>query len=416
MDKNKYFQIVSPPFACGLTWLINVLHELNIKTTNQNFKDNQWTSMDNEQFILNNDAHALLKHYFPSFNENKTFKFSDSIEIFWEHRLDFANHFDRPTILFVRDPRDAIHSLYKRNYEKLFNFDDYLIRPDQWPHHFPNLFNLPPSETISIFTLFWLEMSKFMPIIVVKFEDTKTNPQREIKKVLDFLKISRSSEEIEKAIEASSFQNMKNKIDKLTTDKDLQFKTLRKGQINEWKNTYTAKQLNYFSSQPVVDCYGKMLNYNFINNTNDQSAYTKIKSSIFCAKNKQKILAIATKWTNEIFFQDHQNLNSLEHMKHFFVDFLKKYNQTQSINNLICLNNLDASPLITAKFRHNLIFCSGYFFAVPFSLGAVDLTIGITNLKNKYQHKILFDKSLAELKKKLLKKIFNASKDYNEIL
>ena len=399
---TKHFQIVSPPFSCGISWIVNILHELNIKTTNVNFQNTQWTSLGDNQFVINHDAQQFLKIYFPSFNEKNTFEFQESIEVFWEHRLDLAINIDRPTILVVRDPRDAIYSLYKRNYEKHLNFDDYLKRPDQWPDHFPSLFNLPPSETIAIFTLFWLEMSKFMPISIIKFEDTKSLAGEQVKKVLDFLKITRTDSEIENAIHASSFKEVKKAFDLLNTNQSSTFIAFRKGQINEWLNTYTPKQLQYISTPPIIDCYGKILNYKF-SLSFSKVLTNKIQSQLNQFKIHNKLIDIANQWTNNIFSPTLTNTSIYSHFNTFFKTFLRQYQHVPAIQNLLSFNELNTPQQISQIYHFNILFFSGYFFAIHQSLGPVNLTLGTIELKNKYQDKVLYEETLPLLYKKLHK-------------
>jgi hypothetical protein len=136
---SNFAQIVSPPFACGVAWLINALLELDIKVTNAGFNPGHWIDTDSGSQLSAKALKHLVWHL-PALHQRQLFKFPESLEVEWEHRLDFASGEPRPTILFVRDPRDAVYSLYRRNYEKDRSFISYLNRPDVWPDHFPNLF------------------------------------------------------------------------------------------------------------------------------------------------------------------------------------------------------------------------------------------------------------------------------------
>ena len=190
MERCQEFQIVSPPFACGVTWLINILLELNLKTTNLAFIEDHWLSDHQNTLKIGPKAHNHLRRHLPILSEKNSYQFEENKEIFWEHRLDMASTM-RPTILFIRDPRDAIYSMYLRDY-KHFAFSEYLLRPDKWPAHFPNLFDLPPSDTMALFCLFWRQLKNTIPLHIVRFEDMRANPVKEIGKILVFLKVKRN--------------------------------------------------------------------------------------------------------------------------------------------------------------------------------------------------------------------------------
>src|SRR3990167_1068769 len=104
-------QIVSPPFSCGVAWLVNLLLELDIKTTNVGFGQNHWFS-ENEFTVIEAEPLKHLKWHLPILHRQEKFVFQKDIEVFWEHRLDFVNQGYRKSVLFIRDPRDAIYSLY----------------------------------------------------------------------------------------------------------------------------------------------------------------------------------------------------------------------------------------------------------------------------------------------------------------
>ncbi len=237
---NKYtHQIVSPPFACGVAWLINALLNMEIKTTNSNFK-NHWQSSRSGSKIGEQALNHLSWHL-PVLQIKKEFKFTDPINIRWEHRLDFANDFPIPTILFIRDPRDAVYSLYKRNYEKSIDFSNFLRRPDTWPDHFPNLFNFPPMESYAYFCWFWINLQKVQPLMVINFEESKINPELILKKTLDFLKIKKLDDEILDAINQSTFEKARAGMKNMENITMKTFQVARKSQIFEWRSSYKLR-------------------------------------------------------------------------------------------------------------------------------------------------------------------------------
>lgn len=231
-------QIVSPPFACGVAWLINALLYLDIRVTNTVFEPGHWQTSD-DSWHMSDAAEAHLKWHLPVLHERQSFSFPEALHIRWEHRLDFAASEARPTILFVRDPRDAVYSLYRRSYAERMSFLGYLNRPDIWPDHFPGLFQMPPMESFAYFSWYWQAMAEAMPVKLVRFEDVKASPVETLRDVLQFLGIARSDEELHAAAESSGFEKARQAMQQMESDTGKTFKTARKGQVGEWRQSYS---------------------------------------------------------------------------------------------------------------------------------------------------------------------------------
>ena len=274
-SKTALAQIVSPPFSCGVAWLINALLYLDVKVTNTGFNPGHW-QQTGDAWGLSDSALAHLKWHLPVLHERQQFKFPEPLEVRWEHRLDFATAL-RPTILFVRDPRDAVYSLYRRNYAKNIGFAGYLNRPDEWPDHFPELFQMPPLETYAYFCWYWLAMGEVMPVKLVRFEDVKVAPVRVLREVLQYLGVERSEEQIYAAVVSSGVEQAKQAMEKMEAETGREFKTVRKAQVGEWRRTYSMlarthvrkltqaiiRQLGYAGSMandvPVSDDYRQLV-------------------------------------------------------------------------------------------------------------------------------------------------------------
>jgi Sulfotransferase domain len=237
-------QIVSPPFSCGVAWLVNALLYLDIRVTNTSFEPGHW-GINRDSWQISGAAETHLKWHLPVLHERQSFQFPESLEVRWEHRLDFAACERRPTILFVRDPRDAVYSLYRRNYADSMGFIGYLNRPDEWPHHFPGLFQMPPLESYAYFCCYWLAMGKIMPVKLVRFEDVKANPSLILKEVLQYLGVERSDAQIQEAVKSSGFDQARLAMEKMEASSGKLFMTARKGQVGEWRVSYsTLARLN----------------------------------------------------------------------------------------------------------------------------------------------------------------------------
>jgi len=231
-------QIVSPPFACGVTWLVNALLHLGVKVTNNGFQPGHWLESEGA-WRMSEQAEGHLKWHLPVLHDRQSFAFPEDKEVVWEHRLDFADLGRFPTILFVRDPRDAVHSLYRRSYAKNFDFVSYLKRADDWPDHFPGLFQLPPLETFAYFCWFWLAMGEAMPVKLVRFEDVKQAPNRMLADTLRFIGIERTDAEISAAVESSGFDSARRAMEAMERETGREFKTVRNALVGEWQTAYS---------------------------------------------------------------------------------------------------------------------------------------------------------------------------------
>jgi Tfp pilus assembly protein PilF len=242
---RREFQIVSAPFSSGVAWLINILWELNIRTTNKAFISDQWVNVG-EGVEVGPKAYDQLRWHLPILHGRKKFSFESELEILWEHRLDFAQYPDRPTILYVRDPRDAIYSLYRRSYARDLPFIEYLRRADNWTNHFPGLFNLPPADTWAYFNFFWLAMRDVMNVTVIRFEDMRGDPLGITRKVLEFLGVQRTEVEIERALERSTFGRAQEAMERTARETGDTFLAARRGKVGEWKEAYRKEELAFF--------------------------------------------------------------------------------------------------------------------------------------------------------------------------
>jgi hypothetical protein len=87
-------------------------------------------------------------------------------------------------------------------------------------------------------------------LLVVKFEDLKNDCFKQIRKILKFLDVNRPKHQIEKAINASSFENMK----RIESEKGRLYKKenpevfMRKGITKDWNNYFGTKEKVYFKS------------------------------------------------------------------------------------------------------------------------------------------------------------------------
>lgn len=88
-SRTALAQIVSPPFSCGVAWLINALLYLDVKVTNTGFNPGHWQQTGDALGTFRS-ALAHLKWHLPVLHERQQFKFPEPLEVRWEHRPGFC--------------------------------------------------------------------------------------------------------------------------------------------------------------------------------------------------------------------------------------------------------------------------------------------------------------------------------------
>ncbi len=254
-NPSREFHLLSAPFPSGLSWLVSVLTELNVCVTHANprlYPNGFWQAVPGrpgcERIVPEGVSH--MRYYLPLLQERNEFCFEPGVEVFWEHYLSFARRPDRPVFLFVRDPRDAIHSLYQRNYTAI-SFLDYLDRPEAWADHFPDMFHLPPAETWSAWHAMWMGLEGLVPVRVVRFEDSREEPLSVVRQVLLDLGLERSDADILVAVERSSFSKTKAAMQRAEAETGKPFRVARQGRVGEWRECYSAEELRRFGGPAV---------------------------------------------------------------------------------------------------------------------------------------------------------------------
>jgi len=92
--------------------------------------------------------------------------------------------------------------------------------------------------------------------VLIKFEDLKKNTKKEVTKILDFLDINLTDQEIDAAISSASFKHLKeleqkSKIWKNQHKFQANFSSLRKGSVYEWRTILNKEDLNFINQQLI---------------------------------------------------------------------------------------------------------------------------------------------------------------------
>jgi len=144
------------------------------------------------------------------------------------------------SIYVIRDPKDAMVSYYhfmKDGHNKnIKNFSEFLkdekLGIDAWCKNVKS----------------WIGNAD----VIIKFEDLKINPEKEIKKILELLKIKIDEEKIRESVRKSSFDKMKELENKDQSWKEKHnlnknYSFMRKGTTEQGKKYFRDEDINYFN-------------------------------------------------------------------------------------------------------------------------------------------------------------------------
>lgn len=191
-NKRRKIVIASPRDPCGATWLINCFLELGILTYRTDDSRNMWQQEGSRFFLKSHED--ILKKWLPSLSAHASFSFSPDIEVEWVHEWPTERFRDNQIILFLRDPRDAIYSRYKREAPKNMGYREYVEFLD--PHTL-----LDKAETNAIFTSVWLQHPNCREF---NFEDYKVDAESTLRRVLEYIGKTASDQDIAIALSAST--------------------------------------------------------------------------------------------------------------------------------------------------------------------------------------------------------------------
>lgn len=151
-------------------------------------------------------------------------------------------------ILLVRDARDATISYYHwrlgfSEEGEHGSLSEFLARPG---------FNgTCPAQDWCAFNTAWLTNDS--DVLTMRFEDTKSCPEAEVRRLTTFLGIQRSCEEIELAVSRSTFHVMRRHEQEATTASTGNM-IMRAGKIGSWRDELSTNDRRHFSATSVRRC------------------------------------------------------------------------------------------------------------------------------------------------------------------
>ena len=188
---SRTVYLPSPREPSGATWLINCLLELGVRTFRYS-PGGMWRH-DRGRWLLNSHERLLCK-WLPALSDHESFDFRDDVEVQWMHEWRSEKYVDSQIIYFVRDPRDALYSRYRREAPQL-SFAEFAAFPDARTL-------LDKIVNWKLFNEGWLSHPR---LTVVRFEDYKADAARTLRLVLDAMGLQYGPADIVRAVRNSTY-------------------------------------------------------------------------------------------------------------------------------------------------------------------------------------------------------------------
>jgi Sulfotransferase domain len=160
-------------------------------------------------------------------------------------------------LYFLRNPLDVAVSFANHNACSLDRSIENMTTPDF--AFCDNKYGLPNQLrqillTWSEHVLSWMNAS--VPVCIMRYEDMKLDSFNTFKKAVDFLNLDKTDEEILKAIERCSFDNLqKQEKEKGFKEKSQKAESFfRKGEVGDWRNHLTDLQV-----EKLLDCHSEVM-------------------------------------------------------------------------------------------------------------------------------------------------------------
>jgi hypothetical protein len=194
--------LVSPWAPSGVAWLLNALLELGVPIFRDSVRPTWLPSA--EGFTLSPHEDDLKRHL-PSLSARDHFEFQTDLRLRWSHQWPRVANTSAPIILLVRDPGDALLSLYRRFHSDV-SLSEFLSTPTR-PMFATKGFEpgLPPADEWALFVMLWHRLMGQRGLLV-RFEDLKRQPVVALRPIVQYLGINATDAQLAVAAERSSFE------------------------------------------------------------------------------------------------------------------------------------------------------------------------------------------------------------------
>lgn len=232
----------------GTTWLANIMSELRLPYID-GYTEKLVGKYELNTEILESKDRKRTPGLEKSFNNRPNLTPPRIIKThLWPNY--FEDFKVKNVILLVRDGRDSVLSYYKWRLSfseegETGTFSEFLRRPG---------FNgVLPLEDWALTINNWKNSIFVENILLLQFEESKAWPKIAIGKLLNFLKTTRSDNDINEAIRVSSYENMR-KVEEevLKNNPDLaKGMIMRNGSHGQWKEAFSTEDLKLLEGMPL---------------------------------------------------------------------------------------------------------------------------------------------------------------------
>lgn len=180
---------------------------------------------DGERFTLN-PHEVALKKWLPVLSEEEAFSFREDVEVEWAHIWPTGATAGAKIVYFIRDPRDALFSRYRRESPDV-TFREFLDFPDSQTL-------LDKIDTWCLFNEAWLQQPD---LFVCRFEDYKQDARATLQSVLDGIGLAADPAALDQAVLRSGYERAAaaEKRYREANPRDKQIIN-RAGEVGSWKD------------------------------------------------------------------------------------------------------------------------------------------------------------------------------------
>jgi hypothetical protein len=200
--------LVSPELPCGAGWLANCLIELGIPAWKPWNADDrgQWVDLGGYRYRHRLDGSAWTR-LLPALVDGREFVFRPGEALRVHHVWPTAYPAAQRSILFMRDPRDALYSAWQRQRQLS------TIAPDVGFGAFcASRFHHYPVSWASYLLVFLRVCQRAIDDFggrLVRFEDYRRDPAVTLVAVLEYLGVEADADAIASAVDRSSFERVR---------------------------------------------------------------------------------------------------------------------------------------------------------------------------------------------------------------
>lgn len=241
-------RVVSAQFPCGAAWLANALLELGIPIEELwGFSTApEWTAQDDGS-VCYSAEHRPWQQTLAALYPGRRMRFRPRPILQFSHAFPWQLPDPMPTVLMVRDPRDALYSEWHRQQDNLG-----LPADLGFPAFMRASFEGGPAshaDALWLHLAAWLVAPRARPedLLVIRFEDCKRAPERVLRALLGWLGADASDTEFARAIASSDVRRLQRVEATLHARGASSRRFNRRGMAEEWRSVWAPGWLEQMS-------------------------------------------------------------------------------------------------------------------------------------------------------------------------